>query len=72
MSCLLSDHTARIWNVETGKCLLQYNGHQGSVNAIRFNPVKDLVVSTSGEGTAHIWSPQVNMPHNEVNTQVNI
>ncbi|KAL4228452.1 WD repeat-containing protein 37 [Mactra antiquata] len=57
-----ADHTARIWNVDTGHCLLQYTGHQGSVNAIRFNPCKDLVVTTSGDGTAHIWSPQVNLP----------
>ncbi|WAR04299.1 WDR37-like protein [Mya arenaria] len=61
-----ADHTAKIWNVETGKCLLCYAGHQGSVNAIRFNPVKDLVVSTSGEGTAHIWSPTVNLPPHEI------
>ncbi|XP_052285498.1 WD repeat-containing protein 37-like isoform X4 [Dreissena polymorpha] len=56
-----ADHSARIWNVETGLCLLQYLGHSGSVNAIRFNPVKDGVVTTSGEGTAHIWSPQVSI-----------
>lgn len=56
-----ADHAARIWSLETGRCLLQYLGHQGSVNAIRFNPVKDLVVTCSGEGSAHIWCPQVNM-----------
>ncbi|XP_060554600.1 WD repeat-containing protein 37-like [Ruditapes philippinarum] len=61
-----ADHTARIWNIETGHCLLQYAGHQGSVNAIRFNPVKDLVVTTSGAGFAHIWSPQVNLPPHEI------
>ena len=29
------DHTARIFSIETGTCLLQYTGHRGSVNSVR-------------------------------------
>lgn len=25
-----TDHTAMLWSIETGKCLLKYLGHQGS------------------------------------------
>ena len=62
---LVLDHTARIWNAESGKCVLQYSGHQGSVNAIRFNPVQDLVVTTSGDETAHIWCPKATLPSHD-------
>lgn len=60
-----ADHSARIWNIETNKCVLQYLGHQGSVNAIRFNRVQDLVVTASGDQTAHIWCPKVSLPSHD-------
>ena len=59
-----ADQTAKIWGMHSGSCLLQYQGHTGSVNSIRFHPNKELVLSTSGDGTAHIWQCAVNM-HNE-------
>ena len=31
-------------------------GHQGSVNSIKFHPGQDLVITGSGDGTAHVWS----------------
>lgn len=51
----LSDHSACIWSIETGRCLLRYQGHTGSVNSIKFHPTKDLVLTASGDQTAHIW-----------------
>ena len=57
-----SDHTARIWWVENGSCLLQYVGHNGSVNSLRFHPSQDLVVTGSGDQTAHVWRAQVSLP----------
>ena len=33
-----ADFTARIWCMENEACLLQYVGHTGSVNSIRFHP----------------------------------
>ncbi|XP_064613424.1 WD repeat-containing protein 37-like [Liolophura sinensis] len=59
-----ADHSARLWCVETGLCLLQYLGHSGSVNSIRFHPSQDLVVTASGDKTAHIWKAQVTLPTN--------
>ncbi|XP_040582956.1 WD repeat-containing protein 37 [Lepeophtheirus salmonis] len=49
------DKTARVWSVESGKCLLTYDGHEGSVNGISFHPNQDLVMTASGDGTAHVW-----------------
>ncbi|ELU02135.1 hypothetical protein CAPTEDRAFT_222480 [Capitella teleta] len=57
-----ADHSARIWFVENGSCLLQYVGHSGSVNSLRFHPSQDLVVTASGDNTAHLWKCQVTKP----------
>lgn len=54
-----ADHTACIWSIESGRCLLQYQGHSGSVNSIRFHPNRDLVLTASGDQTAHIWQAVV-------------
>merc|ERR1719239_575138 len=51
-----ADRTARVWGAESGRCLLRYTGHQGSVNSIKFHPGQDLVITGSGDGTAHVWS----------------
>lgn len=55
-----ADHLASIWSIDSGKCLLQYQGHNGSVNSIKFHPSQDLVLTASGDGTAHIWQAAVN------------
>uniref|UniRef100_A0A240SX86 WD repeat-containing protein 37 n=1 Tax=Glossina pallidipes TaxID=7398 RepID=A0A240SX86_GLOPL len=55
-----ADHTACIWGIESGRCLLQYTGHAGSVNSIKFHHNRDLVLTASGDGTAHIWQAAVN------------
>lgn len=54
-----ADHTACIWGIDTGRCLLQYQGHGGSVNSIKFHATKELVLTGSGDGTAHIWQGAV-------------
>lgn len=55
-----ADHSACIWGIENGRCLLQYQGHSGSVNSIKFHNNKDLVLTGSGDSTAHIWQAAVN------------
>lgn len=32
-----------------------YHGHQSSVNCVKFHPTNDLMLTASGDGTAHIW-----------------
>lgn len=54
-----ADKTARIWGIDSGKCLAVYAGHTGSVNSISFHPTQDLVMTASGDGTAHIWQAAI-------------
>jgi len=51
-----ADRTARVWSMDRAKCLMRYTGHQGSVNSVQFHPGQDLVITGSGDGTAHVWS----------------
>ncbi|XP_058291391.1 WD repeat-containing protein 37 [Hylobates moloch] len=40
-----ADHTALLWSIETGKCLVKYAGHVGSVNSIKFHPSEQLALT---------------------------
>lgn len=55
-----ADHTARVWGIDSCRCLLQYTGHSGSVNSVRFHPTRDLVLTSSGDCSAHVWQAAVN------------
>ncbi|CAG7726096.1 unnamed protein product [Allacma fusca] len=54
-----ADHKAGVWSVDSGRCLLRYQGHTGSVNSIRFHPTRELALTASGDHTAHIWQASV-------------
>lgn len=54
-----ADHSAAIWSIDSARCLLQYHGHSGSVNSVRFHPSKDLVLTASGDCSTHIWQAVV-------------
>jgi len=56
-----ADHTAIVWGMQSGRPLLQYKGHSGSVNSVRFHPNKELVLTSSGDSTAHIWQCAVHL-----------
>lgn len=56
-----ADHTAMIWGMHSGQPLLQYTGHTGSVNSLRFHPNKELVITASGDGSVHIWQCAVHL-----------
>ncbi|KAM9332150.1 WD repeat-containing protein 37-like isoform 2-T3 [Pholidichthys leucotaenia] len=57
-----ADHSALLWSIETGKCLLKYAGHAGSVNSIKFHPSEQMALTASGDQTAHIWRYMVQLP----------
>ncbi|XP_037313852.2 WD repeat-containing protein 37-like isoform X5 [Pungitius pungitius] len=57
-----ADHSAMLWSIETGRCLLRYAGHQGSVNSIKFHPTEQMALTASGDQTAHIWRYMVQLP----------
>ncbi|KAL5112781.1 WD repeat-containing protein 37 [Taenia crassiceps] len=50
-----ADTTVRLWNnSEKHNCLLIYSGHSGSVNSVRFRDRDNLMLTCSGDGTAHL------------------
>uniref|UniRef100_A0A3P9NJR0 WD repeat-containing protein 37 n=1 Tax=Poecilia reticulata TaxID=8081 RepID=A0A3P9NJR0_POERE len=57
-----ADHSALLWSIETGKCLLRYAGHAGSVNSIKFHPTEQMALTASGDQTVHIWRYMVQLP----------
>ncbi len=49
------DRTARVWDAQTGECLVTHVGHNGAVNAARFSSRGSLLATAGGDGTARIW-----------------
>lgn len=51
------DHSAMIWDAETGVQLHKLSGHTKSINSIMFNPQSgSQVVTTSEDGIAIVWN----------------
>ncbi|HVS38076.1 MAG TPA: serine/threonine-protein kinase [Gemmataceae bacterium] len=48
------DHTARLWDVASGKELQRFL-HDGAVNAASFSPDGRLLVTASSDETARVW-----------------
>ncbi|KIJ30639.1 hypothetical protein M422DRAFT_267789 [Sphaerobolus stellatus SS14] len=52
-----SDHTIRLWSVETGKAVGEpYQGHTDSVQSVAFSPDGKYIVSGSSDHTIQLWS----------------
>jgi WD40 repeat protein len=49
------DHTARIWQANTGQSLAQLDRHKAGVTKTVFSPDGQLVVTASADGTARLW-----------------
>src|SRR5262249_60291905 len=49
------DHTARLWEVETGREVRQFTGHSGSVNSVAFSPNGRFALTGSSDSTARLW-----------------
>ena len=53
-----TDHTARIWNVNTGKEALALVGHMSSVWCATFSPDGRRVFTASHDGTMKVWDAE--------------
>ncbi|HKB41467.1 MAG TPA: WD40 repeat domain-containing protein [Gemmataceae bacterium] len=49
------DYTVRLWDVETGAELHNYEGHSGPILGVSFAPDGLSVFSASGDNTVHSW-----------------
>jgi WD40 repeat protein len=49
------DHTARVWDVKTGRQLIILNGHHWTVNSAYFSPDGKTIVTASDDQTIGIW-----------------
>ena len=50
------DFTARVWDAQTGRQLAYMGGHTREVGTASFLADDELVITTSGDGTARLWS----------------
>ncbi|MEU4767614.1 serine/threonine-protein kinase [Actinosynnema sp. NPDC023794] len=50
-----SDTAVRIWDLATGACLQDLEGHRTGVNAVAFGPHADFALSAGSDGTVRRW-----------------
>ena len=51
-----ADHTARIWDIRTGKARHTLKGHAGPILSISFDPDGATLATGSQDGTIKIWN----------------
>ena len=49
------DHTARIWNIATGECLMSFIGHEDQVMCVAFSPDGEMLATASTDKSAKMW-----------------
>jgi len=57
-----SDHTARVWDVSTGKPVAPPLRHEDEVLSVSYSPDGKWVVTASNDGTARVWDSETGNP----------
>ncbi|HKF38966.1 MAG TPA: hypothetical protein VKB35_18865, partial [Ktedonobacteraceae bacterium] len=50
------DTTVHVWEIATGRSIVDYNGHSHWVRTVAWSPAGDYIASASDK-TVHIWQP---------------
>jgi WD40 repeat protein len=50
------DHTLRVWELDTGRCLHTLTGHHQEILSISMTPDGKIAVSGSKDETLHVWN----------------
>ena len=50
------DNTAKVWDVNTGRCLQTFTGHTNGVGSVAFSPDGTKLATGSGDKTAKVWA----------------
>jgi WD40 repeat protein len=49
------DKTARVWDVNAGRSLIEFKGHEGAINSAAWCPKGNRIVTASNDMTARVW-----------------
>lgn len=49
------DHTARLWDADTGDLVHKLSGHQGEISSVQCNADSSLIVTGSIDRTCKLW-----------------
>jgi WD40 repeat protein len=49
------DGSARVWDAQTGECLIALRGHRGAFNTVVFSPDGRRLVTGGSDDTARVW-----------------
>ena len=52
------DHSARLWDVETGRELRCFHGHMDSLTAVAFSPDGKQIITGSKDNSVRVWNPR--------------
>ncbi|MBV5328607.1 MAG: TIR domain-containing protein [Chlorobium sp.] len=52
------DHTLKVWDFQTGSCIMTINGHSGSVNTCALSNDNRYIISGSSDKTLKVWDFQ--------------
>ena len=50
------DHTAKVWNADTGQELLTLKGHDSSVNSVAYSPDGKRIATAGGDGIVQVYT----------------